>query len=63
MINVCPVGRSCSQEERLEFSAFDQVYRTFVYTNALNQSCKAVVSIKHYNKHLVYMIKSKNNLD
>ena len=26
MINVCPVGRSCSQEERIEFFEFDQVH-------------------------------------
>ena len=25
MINICPVGRSCSQAERDEFSAFDKV--------------------------------------
>jgi hypothetical protein len=25
MINICPVGRSCSQKEREEFSAYDQV--------------------------------------
>lgn len=24
LINVCPVGRSCSQEERIEFNKFDQ---------------------------------------
>ena len=25
MLNVCPVGRSCSQEERIEFYELDQV--------------------------------------
>jgi len=25
MINLCPVGRSCSQQERDEFSQFDEV--------------------------------------
>ena len=24
LINLCPVGRSCSYEERLEFAAFDK---------------------------------------
>ena len=24
LINVCPVGRSCSYDERLEFAKFDQ---------------------------------------
>lgn len=26
MINVCPVGRSCSQEERIEFFEYDKVH-------------------------------------
>lgn len=26
MLNICPVGRSCSQEERDEFAAFDKVH-------------------------------------
>jgi len=25
LINICPVGRSCSQEEREEFSRYDEV--------------------------------------
>lgn len=25
MLNICPVGRSCTQEERLEFYELDQV--------------------------------------
>ena len=28
LINVCPVGRNCSQEEREEFFAYDKVYFT-----------------------------------
>lgn len=32
MINICPVGRSCSQEERNQFSEYDQVRITrFTY--------------------------------
>lgn len=27
LINVCPVGRSCSQEERLQFNAYDNVHK------------------------------------
>lgn len=27
LINVCPVGRSCSQEERLEFNAYDNQHK------------------------------------
>ena len=27
MINLCPVGRNCSQEERLEFVAYDNEYK------------------------------------
>ena len=33
LINVCPVGRNCSQKEREEFNAFDQIHKvreTFV---------------------------------
>lgn len=30
MLNVCPVGRSCTQEERIEFNALDQVGPTLV---------------------------------
>lgn len=26
LINICPVGRSCSQEEREEFVAYDEVH-------------------------------------
>jgi hypothetical protein len=28
LINVCPVGRSCSQAERDQFAAFDEVLNT-----------------------------------
>ena len=31
MINVCPVGRSCSQKEREEFAAFDKVSIFFFF--------------------------------
>ncbi|XP_069124608.1 phosphomannomutase 2-like [Argopecten irradians] len=27
MINICPVGRSCSQKERLEFAAYDKEHK------------------------------------
>jgi len=27
MLNICPVGRSCSQEERIEFNEFDKVHK------------------------------------
>ncbi|CAL1294208.1 unnamed protein product [Larinioides sclopetarius] len=27
LINICPVGRSCSQKERDEFAAYDKVHR------------------------------------
>ncbi|KAL0481383.1 phosphomannomutase [Acrasis kona] len=27
MLNICPVGRSCSQEERIEFHEYDKVYK------------------------------------
>lgn len=27
MINVCPVGRSCSQEERIQFNEYDRVHK------------------------------------
>ncbi|XP_065058294.1 uncharacterized protein LOC135686071 [Rhopilema esculentum] len=33
LINVCPVGRSCSQEERIQFNEYDQIHKireTFV---------------------------------
>ena len=30
MINLCPVGRSCSQEERDEFGRYDQVGVFFI---------------------------------
>lgn len=26
MLNICPVGRSCSQEERIEFNEFDKIH-------------------------------------
>ena len=28
MLNICPVGRSCSQEERIEFNEYDKVNMT-----------------------------------
>lgn len=28
MLNICPVGRSCTQEERIEFYELDQVVAT-----------------------------------
>lgn len=30
MLNICPVGRSCTQEERIEFYELDQVVPTLV---------------------------------
>ena len=27
MINLCPVGRSCSQEERIEFYEYDKIHK------------------------------------
>ena len=33
LINVCPVGRSCSQEERVQFNKFDQVSTYFTQLN------------------------------
>jgi len=27
MLNVCPVGRACSQEERIEFNEFDKIHQ------------------------------------
>jgi len=27
MLNVCPVGRACSQEERIEFNEFDKIHK------------------------------------
>lgn len=35
MINICPVGRSCTQEERIEFYEYDKVifYALFIFLN------------------------------
>lgn len=30
MLNVCPVGRSCSQEERVQFFEYDKVKRLMI---------------------------------
>lgn len=27
MLNICPVGRSCSQEERIEFNEYDKIHK------------------------------------
>ena len=31
MINLCPVGRSCSQEERVQFAEYDKVGSLFIH--------------------------------
>ena len=41
MINICPVGRSCTQEERDEFFEYDNEHKVREYmVNKLKQSCK-----------------------
>jgi len=54
MLNVCPVGRSCSQEERDEFGEYDKVlarqhtdsYKYFILEIAVMQRVISEITLK-----------------
>ena len=53
LINVCPVGRNCTQEERMEFFEYDQVsviLEYLVFMNYHSNMASELSLSKHYRK-------------
>jgi len=66
MLNVCPVGRSCSQEERDEFGEYDKVlsrqhtdsYKYFILEIAVVQRVISKITLKRsFFRH--YLLKAR----
>ncbi|OWF52993.1 phosphomannomutase 2-like [Mizuhopecten yessoensis] len=56
MINICPVGRSCSQEERLEFAAYDKEHN-------MRQKFRAALMKEFPDAGLVFAIGGQISID
>ncbi|XP_045214571.1 phosphomannomutase 1-like isoform X2 [Mercenaria mercenaria] len=56
MLNICPVGRSCSQAERDEFSAYDQEHK-------IREKFKAALEKEFGNAGLQFAIGGQISLD
>lgn len=46
MINICPIGRNCSHQERLEFYEYDKVCIDFTVSD-MNETLN--INIHNYN--------------
>ena len=56
MINLCPVGRSCSQEERIEFFEYDKIYK-------VREKMVEYLSKKLYDLNLTFSIGGQISID
>ena len=57
LINLCPVGRSCSYEERLEFAAFDKEHNVRLkFKEALDREFGELGKMRRSHTHHVYLV-------